>query len=400
MHPHEKENIIMAKTKIKEYKLKNGDTRYQFQLYLGYDPITGKQKNTTRRGFKTVKEARLAMNRLELDIAENGLLSDKKTGYFKDVAELWIDTAYKRTVKSSTLNKTLELFKNHIMPAFGHMKIEEITVAYCQETINGWSDKLDKYKTLKNYVQRVFDFAIPLNYITDNPMKRIIVPKRKKDIEDVEHDDKKGNYFSKEELKDFLDIVQEELSIRWYAFFRLLAYSGARKGELLALDWKSIDFEQNKISLNKTLSYGVGNKLIIQTPKTRASVRSIGIDAETMAILKLWKQQQAIDLLRLGHNANATSQVVFTTYENNYIPPANTTNRIRSIVEHHELPYVTCHGLRHTHCSLLFESGASIREVKDRLGHKDIATTMNIYDHVQAESREATADKFAEYMSL
>ncbi|MFL2130792.1 tyrosine-type recombinase/integrase [Ruoffia sp. FAM 20858] len=389
----------MAKTKIKEYKLKDGSTRYQFQLYLGYDPITGKQKNTTRRGFKSVKEARLAMNRLELNFAENGF-QDKRTGRFEEVYELWLESVYIRTVKASTLNKTYELFKNHILPAFGHYKLEDISVVHCQETINEWCDKLDKYRTLKNYVQRVLDYGISMNYITDNPMKKVIVPKRKEELDEEDEGRKQGNFFSKAELNQFLTIVEEELSVRWFAFFRLLAYSGARKGELLALDWKSVDFEQNKISLSKTLSYGVGNKLIIQTPKTRASVRSISIDAETMVILKRWKQQQAIDLLRLGHNVNATSQVVFTTYDNNYIPPANTTNRIRSIVERHELPYVTCHGLRHTHCSLLFESGASIREVKDRLGHKDIATTMNIYDHVQAESREATADKFAEYMSL
>nr|MBO0464244.1 tyrosine-type recombinase/integrase [Enterococcus sp. DIV2402] len=64
------------------------------------------------------------------------------------------------------------------------------------------------------------------------------------------------------------------------------------------------------------------------------------------------------------------------------------------------MPVITAHGFRHTHCSLLFESGASMKEVQERLGHKDIQTTMNIYAHVSPEKVKDTASKFANYMAF
>ncbi len=65
--------------------------------------------------------------------------------------------------------------------------------------------------------------------------------------------------------------------------------------------------------------------------------------------------------------------------------------------EKYDLPYITPHGFRHTHCSLLFEAGASIKEVQERLGHEDIKTTMNIYAHVTENTKEKTAEKFAQF---
>ncbi|WP_392387012.1 tyrosine-type recombinase/integrase [Streptococcus suis] len=68
--------------------------------------------------------------------------------------------------------------------------------------------------------------------------------------------------------------------------------------------------------------------------------------------------------------------------------------------EKYDLPYITPHGFRHTHCSLLFEAGASIKEVQERLGHEDIKTTMNIYAHVTENTKEKTAEKFAQFLGM
>ncbi|SLM97812.1 Integrase [Brachybacterium faecium] len=73
---------------------------------------------------------------------------------------------------------------------------------------------------------------------------------------------------------------------------------------------------------------------------------------------------------------------------------------LNKIITKYNLKRITTHGFRHTHCSLLFESGASIQEVQDRLGHSDVQTTMNIYTHVTEKAKEQTADKFAQYVSF
>lgn len=119
-----------------------------------------------------------------------------------------------------------------------------------------------------------------------------------------------------------------------------------------------------------------------------------------MQLLKEWRKEQARDYLKLGFNTMQPSQVVFTTYKNEYMQLASVTNRINKIIKKHDLKVITTHGLRHTHCSLLFEAGASIQEVKERLGHSDIQTTMNIYTHVTEKAKEGMAEKFAAYVNF
>lgn len=380
---------------IKKYTKKDGSTAYQFDAYIGTDPMTGKQKRTTRRGFKTMKEAKLALSRLQVEIAANGFQSSKPMK-FKELYELWFESVYKNSVKESTRVKTLEQFNGHILPVLEEIYVDKITVSFCQTLVNDWCEVLVRYRVLKNYTSRVLDYGVTIGVLTDNPMKKVVVPKRKEEVtEEIEE-----NYFSKEELQQFLEYVKQDLSKKWYTFFRLQAFTGFRKGETLALTWKDINFTDNTITINKALTRGENNKLIIQTPKTKSSIRTISVDAITMEILKDWKKQQALDMLRLGFNTNTDKQLVFSTLENKPIQHANTTNNMRKIVERYNMKKVSVHGLRHTHCSLLFEANAPIQVVKDRLGHSDIATTMNIYTHVTEKAKEVTGELFARYVNF
>ena len=83
-------------------------------------------------------------------------------------------------------------------------------------------------------------------------------------------------------------------------FFRLLAYSGMRKGECLALKWSDIDFKNNTIDINKSLASGENNRLYLSPCKTSNSVRSLDMDAETMRYLKQWRTKQQKEMLKLG----------------------------------------------------------------------------------------------------
>ncbi|MDB6353636.1 site-specific integrase [Trichococcus sp. K1Tr] len=381
--------------KITKYKKKDGKTYYKIKAYLGMNPETGTEINVTRQGFASKKEAELALSRLKVEFEERGY---QKANYntFAELYELWFDVAYKDTVKESTYVKTQELFKHHILPAFGHLRAEKITVTFCQKKVNEWCNSLAKYRIMKNYVTRVLDYAISLDLIRENPMRKIIMPKRKEIVDG----EKVENFYNKEELQNFLSCIKEDGYMRWYALFRLLAFTGFRKGEALALQWKDIDFVRGTVTVNKTLARGENNSLIIQTPKTKTSVRTIAIDEVTLKILKEWRKEQSKEYLKLGFNTMAPTQVVFTTYKNEYMQHATVTNRINKIIKKHDLKTITVHGLRHTHCSLLFEAGLPIQEVKERLGHSDIKTTMNIYTHVTKKAKEKSAEKFAAYVGF
>lgn len=93
-------------------------------------------------------------------------------------------------------------------------------------------------------------------------------------------------------------------------------------------------------------------------------------------------------------------QLVFSNEQNEYLQPTKTRKWIIHIQTKYKLGTITTHGLRHTHCSLLFEAGASLKEVQVRLGHSDVKTTMDIYTHVTQKAKEEAILKFSSYLNM
>lgn len=274
------------------------------------------------------------------------------------------------------------------------MPIKAITIPYCQKVMNKWNKKYKDVKAIRIYASIVLDYAINIKIITDNPFKHI-KPPRKNEIKK----DSSYLYYSSEELKTFLNFVKYEPM--YHAMFRTLAFTGLRRGELMALTWNDVNFNNQTISVNKTCARGLGYKSIIQTPKTNSSNRIISIDNKTLDVLKHWKTQQRIDSLKFGHNTINKGQYVFTNIiTNKRLYPEHCNKKLDKICKQHNFKRIKIHGFRHTHCSLLFEAGLSIQEVQDRLGHGDIKTTMDIYAHITEKQREKVAEKFAKYISF
>lgn len=374
-----------------------------FNLYLGIDPVTGKKKRTTRRGFTSRKEANLALSKLRLELEDQGIGSIN-TLSFQEVYELWIDQ-HSKEVKITTYDAIVSKFKSRILPKFGHMKINSITRVYCQKVVNEWAKEFKTFNDYKVQANLVFKYALKLNIIQQNPMDYVTIPKRQNEMI-YNQQDEKQNFFSKEELKLFLKTVEKEMDYKTFTIFRLLAFTGARKGEILALHWSDIDFNKKTISFKRTLVVTKGKQLL-QTPKTPTSRRLISIDDGTLAVLKKWRRRQ-IDEFNKVNNPLATDeqQPLFTRYD--YLEEKMKLFRLASLNDklsvffekHKELNPITIHGFRHTHASLLFEAGASIKDVQVRLGHTDIQTTMNIYTHVTNSAKEKVANLFKSYMDF
>ena len=377
---------------IESYKLKNGQTRYQFQLYVGVDSLTGKQKRTTRRGFKTLKAAKIELARLKLEI-HNGTFNKTIVETYQDIYMLWI-VQYEKSVEESTFLKTNRIFKNHILPELGEYKIDKLNVELCQKAVNTWSDRLKNFKMVKAYAAKVIEFAIKREYAKSNPFSFVEIPKKR--VQGVQ--EKVENFYTKEELIEFLSCLERESNYQSYALFRLLSYTGMRKGEALALTWKDIYFDQRKISINKAITRGKNNQLYVKSTKTDTS-RTITIDSKTLDILIDWREKQRLKFLSLGFDTNQLNQLIFSNSKNEHLQPTKTRQWILFIQEKYRLKKVTTHGLRHTHCSLLFEAGASIKEVQDRLGHSDVKTTMDIYAHVSEQARTGAIEKFEQYLT-
>lgn len=381
----------MAKKKtgtIESYTLKSGEKRYRFQIYIGLDPLTGKELRTTRSKFKTKKEAELALARLKLEIA-NGQYKKVQAETYREVYELWVKV-YEKTVEESTFVKTTGIFRNHILPAMGDYKIDKINVDICQRHVDKWLEKLVNGDKTKSYASLVMRFAMKRGYIEKNPFDLVDLPhKSKRRVTSTEKD----KFYTKEQLREFLNAAEKHPNYKVYTFFRLLAYSGMRKGEALALTWEDIDFKNSEISINKALGQGKGQKLYAKSTKT-GMTRTIKMDEATMVILKEWKKQQRQAYLMLGYNPLTKEQLIFSNTRNSFIQPTKTNDWLKSIWRTTDLPYVSTHAFRHTHCSLLLEAGEQISVVQERLGHSDVKTTLDIYTHVTKNARVEAVQRF------
>ena len=379
---------------IKQYQKKNGEKAWYFKTYLGKDPLTGKKKYTTKRGFKTQKEAKIALATLELNVQKSGVPTSSNST-FQEAADLWLAN-YKKTVTASTYSRTDIIFNKHVLPKIGNIKLSKITTAYCQKVINDWHDKgsSKQYPLFVNYMNKVFKYAINIGLTTDNPVANVIVPIAKEKKKD------KIKLYTKEQLKTFLSEVQNEkspyLKTRDYTLFRLLAFSGCRIGEILALTWKDINFTTNELSINKTIAKGEGY-YVSQTPKTKSSNRKIILDEKTISQLKRWKLEQVKFLFKLGHSKPA---FIFTNEQNKFTINQAVADRYALYRERAELPYIGLHGFRHTHASMLYNAGADHKEVQERLGHANIKTTMDTYTHLTDDKKEETTQKLVKYINF
>lgn len=388
----------------KPYFKKNGEKNYLFKIYTGVDPLTGKEKHTTRRGFKTKKEAELEYARLKLSI-ENGTFRKKRVETFQDVYDLWIQE-YSESVESSTLGKTKGIFKNHILPKMSDYKIDKIDTNVCKKLIDEWASKLKKFRTVKYYAANVLDFAIAEGYINSNPFSFVKLKMKKTSREVSERNQTNNvrsstteNYYNREQLVNFLYCLEKESNYRNRTFFRMLAYTGMRKGEALALTWDDIDFNRNEIHILKAVSLNEFNKLYVKSTKGKRA-RTIKIQESTKKYLNEWKEIQQKELLALGFDISNPRQLVFSNKFNEHIFPSKTSDWIRSLIKKHNLEKITTHGFRHTHCTLLYEAGAELKEIQEKLGHSDIKTTLETYTHLTPERRKETEEKFERYINF
>lgn len=381
---------------IRKYTKEDGTKAYMFQLYLGIDPITGKPRKTTRRGFRNIAEAKTALSRLELEISERGLpTSQRKIMTFQEIYELWFEQ-YKTTIKESSAFSQRANINRHILPNFGTLKLDKITTPFCQSQVNSWFKTVKNYHNLVGITRQILEYAKVMKQIANNPMDNIIIPKRKNTLDNKRE---QANFYDKQQLKEFMQALQDHSTLQMLVIFRVLAFTGIRKGEMAALKWSDFDFSSGTLSISRTIAKNEKGKYYFQTPKTKNSVRTISVDKETMNLLKKWRNEQRKEYFRKGVNIDATDELVFHNRDGGTVQ-STLGGFLKRFTARYDLPPIKPHGFRHTHASLLFESGATIKEVQDRLGHENVKTTMDIYTHVTKTAREKTAEKFAKYIDF
>jgi integrase len=183
--------------------------------------------------------------------------------------------------------------------------------------------------------------------------------------------------------------------------YRLLAYSGMRRGELLALRWRDLDLEYSRLSIRRAVGVvkvkGEGERLVEGPTKSTRS-RVIDLDPQTIDILRQWRLDRAGLSLKLVRD----DALIFATIEGDYLHPerfsrtfVETQAQARKVLGADALPVIHLHDLRHTHASLLLASGEQVKVVSERLGHASVMITHEIYEHVMPGRQAEAAARFA-----
>lgn len=353
---------------IKEYTLKSGKKKWKFQAYIGLDE-DGKQICVTRQGFNTYNEASSELTKLKAKGIEK---SYQRPNQIKtdEMYQIWFES-YKNQVKESTANKNNIMYRIHIKPVFGNKYMDKIQVKSIQRFADKKAKEIVKYKDVVRQLGTLFEYAIRFGYVKDNPVKRIIMPKKtSRPRRDIEH-----NVYSRVELENFLKAAKD-CGIRPYTYFYLLSSTGLRKSEALALTWKDIDLKQNKIDINKTLAYGYDNKLLIQDPKSKMSARTLPITPNLKNVL--------IDYHKHELEQPLICDKLFHTLQGTYLRLSKPDQWLQSVYKSNpNLRRITIHGFRHTFATLLIsETSVKPKTVQMLMGHETIGMTMNIYTHV------------------
>lgn len=395
-------------------KKKNG--KYQVRVYVGYDHITGKRK-TKYVTCETMREARLKEAQLITDVETGELVpewdkpKEKRHLTFDEAFEEWFDIYKRQGRTNATVQKTHGYFERYLLKPelFGGMYLERMTRRDVQKRVNDFIPKYVESKTIIKYASDVLEWAVDNEEIevNDNPFNHIQMVKAKKPKKrDV-------RYYDERQAKLFESGINEYFGGRRDVFltiFVLLLRTGARIGEVLALRWKDIKFQDELLTYQGRISLlSDGKSEYLEGLKNGEAFRIIEIDRVVVNQLRLWRQQQRKLLFSEGISLSEDDFLFSYRYSNKkrkdvYYKSYTVTRQMQLFIEwynanHSEhLPYLNVHGFRHTHASLLLSNGVELKKVADRLGHKDITVTANIYADVTPTARREVADKFSEIM--
>lgn len=328
------------------------------------------RKKWERVGPKKREAEKLLASRLEE--IRLGKFKEVKKARFEEYWPEWL-RLHAVNVKESTRVSYESVIRNHLAPRFGKMELTRITTRDIQALIADLTAQGDlSAKTVLGIVvvlREMLGHAVKWGYLHQNPAEYVDRPR-------VEH--REMLFLTPEEVQSFLDAVEPDR----HTLFLTAVMTGLRRGELLGLTWKDVDFPAKVIRVRRSLFRG---KLI--EPKTARSRRSVAMPAIVAHNLKK---------LKLANPASEMD-LVFCNAEGKPLDPDNMIKRdFMPALERAGVKRVRFHDLRHTFASLLIAQGESVKYVQDQLGHASVQTTLDRYGHLFPDDRRKAAERLEE----
>ncbi|MEW5569574.1 tyrosine-type recombinase/integrase [Rossellomorea marisflavi] len=369
-------------------------TTWQYRIKYK-DHFTLQPKEISKGGFKTKKEAQLHASKAE-DKIRSGVEQDGSE-LLKDYLYEWLEDYKQGNVRKNTYILHERNVKTKIVPYFKDIKLNAITPIMYQKFINylskeGYSKRTVEiiHTTMSNALKTA---VRPLKKLSENPCDGVTIPKQTKS-----KSEKDLEYINSSDVNTFLRLARQD-NYLYYIFFRTLLETGMRKGEAAALQRSDVDLKNGYIEINKSLDFQVKEEeSVFGDTKTYESRRRIKIGSalnkELTNHLKWINENKVVFNEVYRHDYD----LFFCRENGEPLPKSTLFNSFRRITNKMGIPPLPIHGLRHTHAVMLLESGADLKFVSDRLGHKDIQITANVYSHISKQLEDKSVDKFESYM--
>ena len=392
-----------------------------WSYYFDLGKVGGKRQKREKGGFKTKKEAEAALAKAISEYNHAGMIFEPSEITVSDFLDQWYELYCKPNLKYNTQLGYLRIIEGHLKPEFGVYRIKALTSAILQEYAN--SLKMNGYSKshmvgILSVLGAALDYAVePLHYLLANPMRYVKYPK-------VE---KKPRERIILELDEWQKIINRfPAGSRYYIPLMIGFYTGLRISEAFALTWEDIDLKNRTLSVSKQVvkrNFGADVRKAIEkygkkesrsswyftSTKTPASQRVVyfgdtlyqALKTEKIAqmehelkysefytihVLKKEIDEKGNDMFRIIPlqkcvNSSLPRVNLICIAENGEYTSTDSFKYCSRIIHKELLLAFDYHSLRHTHATLLIESGADIKDVQERLGHTNIQTTLQTYVH-------------------
>lgn len=364
----------------------NPYTYWEARYTTGFDNGTGKQVQRSITG-RTQKEVAQKLRDVTSKI-DHGTYLDPCKMTLGEWLDIWTKE-YLLGVKEGTQYAYKAAIRNHIKPAMGAIRLEELNPHTIQGFYNGMRETVSA-KTVKNVhgiLHAALKQAVLNGYIPSNPADSTIRPRvEKKEMHPMDE------YL----ISDFLEEIKgEEYE---YLFFVAL-FTGIRKGEALGLTWDVVDFARGTILINKQLQRpreGDGKCILVTTKNGKA--RKLKPAREVMNVLYRVKKQQATWQLEYGESFQNPMNLVFTNELGGYLNPNTVYNHFKEIVKRLGAPDIRFHDMRHSYAVAALQAGDDVKTVQGNLGHATAAFTLDVYGHVTDQMKEESANRMERFI--
>lgn len=345
---------------------------YRLRVELPPDPATGKRHWRSEMFHGREKDARKRLAILVAEVSENRYSELARMRLVDYLTHTWLPY-YRTRVRQSTYIGAEQHVRLHIAPHLGPLRLENIKPLDILE----WHTRLGQHLSpgsihvVHGTLNKALAQAVKWEVLQRNPATRTTPktpPMRKQALWDDE------------QLRRLLEHLRDDAQI--YTLICLLAATGMRRGEALALQWGDMDLDAGLLHIQRTLTQTRQEKITwaLGEPKSATSRRVIGLTPELIAVLREQQTQQAS---RRAQSAGWHDLgFVFDRGDGRFITPSVFTGIWQRAIHAVGLPHIRIHDLRHTAATRLLEHGVALKVVSHQLGHSNIGITANTYQHV------------------